>query len=131
MAIFDKKADQENKETANQKADGVKDSKAAVLTKSKENTGDAYSILLKPLISEKSFRGQSVGKVTFKVNPKANKISIRNAVEKVYDVKVDRVNVITVLGKERKYNGRPGRTSDWKKAIVTLKPGQSIEGAKV
>lgn len=96
--------------------------------KLKENTGDAYLILLRPLVTEKSFKGQAKGKISFKVHPKANKISIRKAIEKVYDLKVQDVNVISMRGKSRNFGGRRGTTSDWKKAIVTLKPGQNITG---
>lgn len=92
---------------------------------------DLNSVLIKNLVTEKTFRGQSAGKVSFKVAPKANKISVRNAVEKVYNVKVADVNIINVKGKVRNFGGRTGKTSNWKKAIVTLKPGQSIGGTNI
>ncbi len=125
MAIFGKdKTEKEAKkpETADLK---VSETKA----KSKENTGDAYKILVKPLVTEKSFKGMEKGQYVFKVNKKANKISVRNAVEKVYDVKVLRVNIITVKGKIVNRGKIAGRTSDWKKAVVTLKPGNTIAQA--
>jgi large subunit ribosomal protein L23 len=86
--------------------------------------------LVKPLVSEKGYRQMTLGQYGFRVSTKANKISIAKAVEKVYDVKVARVNIINVMGKARKYGKTQGRTSDWKKAIVTLKKGQTIAGAQ-
>ena len=60
------------------------------------------------------------GKYTFKVNKKATKVDVANAVEKLFGVKVLRVNTITVKGKEKRVGRNVGRTSDWKKAIVTI-----------
>lgn len=73
-------------------------------------------IIIKPIITEESNAGIQEGKYTFKVNKKATKVDVANAVEKLFGVKVLRVNTITVKGKEK----RVGRTSDWKKAIVTI-----------
>ncbi len=109
-------------------AEETKQEKTAV--KSKENTGNAYQILVKPLVTEKGYRQMSQGKYAFKVSPKANKISVRKAVEVVYDVKVADVNIVTVKGKSRTFGKARGRTSDWKKAIVTLKKGEVIAGAQ-
>ncbi len=64
----------------------------------------------------------------FRVSPKANKIQIRQAIEKLFQKKVVRVNTCNFLGKaKRGRTQRPGFTSDWKKAIVTLAPGEKIE----
>ncbi len=125
MAIFgkDKKEKEVTKEEASLKVPASK------TVKSKENTGDAYRVLVKPLVTEKSYRGMAKGQYAFKVSKKANKISVRNAVEKVYDVKVLRVNIVNVHGKSKNYGRISGRTSDWKKAIVTLKPGETIAQA--
>lgn len=98
--------------------------------KSKENTGDAFRILVKPFVSEKGYRQMAAGQYAFRVSTKANKISVAKAVEKVYDVKVARVNILNVMGKDRNFGKAKGRTSDWKKAIVTLKKGQTIAGAQ-
>ena len=98
--------------------------------KSKENTGDAYRILVKPLVSEKGYRQMSLGQYAFKVSTKANKISVRKAVEKVYDVKVDRVNIVKMRGKNKNFGRIASKSSDWKKAIVTLKKGEVIAGAQ-
>ena len=66
-------------------------------------------------------------KITLDVHPDANKIMIRGAVEKVWDVKVDNVRVITVPGKTRRYGKKSFKSSDRKKAIITLKSGYSID----
>ncbi|HEY3298423.1 MAG TPA: 50S ribosomal protein L23 [Armatimonadota bacterium] len=89
---------------------------------------DIYTIIEKPLVTEKSVDGIASGKYTFKVMKDANKIEIANAVEKIFNVKVEDVNTLTVKGKKRRVGRHPeGKTPDWKKAIVTLKPGQKIE----
>ena len=82
-------------------------------------------VIIKPIITEKSNDGIQEGKYTFKVNKKATKVDIANAVEKLFEVKVLKVNTITVKGKEKRVNGRIGRTSDWKKAIVTIETNLS------
>jgi large subunit ribosomal protein L23 len=112
-----------------------KDSKSGAKNKTateilKENTGDAYRILVRPLVSEKSYKSTTAGKYVFVVHKQANKIQVRNAVEKVYDVKVIRVNILNNPGKARVFGRAKGRTSDWKKAIVTLKKGQIIGEAQ-
>ena len=77
-------------------------------------------IIIKPVITEKSNDGLQAGKYTFKVNKKATKVQIADAVEKLFDVKVVNVNTITVKGKEKRVGVHVGKTSDWKKAIVTI-----------
>lgn len=77
-------------------------------------------IIIKPIITEKSNDGIQQGKYTFKVNKKATKVDIARAVEKLFEVKVLKVNTITVKGKEKRVGVHVGKTSDWKKAIVTI-----------
>ena len=77
-------------------------------------------IIIKPIITEESNAGIQEGKYTFKVNKKATKVDVANAVEILFGVKVLRVNTITVKGKEKRVGRNVGRTSDWKKAIVTI-----------
>jgi len=80
-------------------------------------------ILERPIITEKSVRASMNGRYTFRCRKAANKIEIRDAVEKAYEVKVASVNTMVVKGKtKRSVKGRPGKTADWKKAIVTLAP---------
>ena len=92
----------------------------------------AEDIILAPVVTEKSSDGIQEGKYTFKVNKKATKIDIKNAVEKLFEVKVLNVNTITVKGKEKRVGRNTGKTSDWKKAIVTIdtNPGEKTYLAK-
>ena len=80
----------------------------------------AEDIIIAPVVTEKSSSEIAVGKYTFKVNKKATKIDIKRAVEKLFEVKVLNVNTITVKGKEKRVGRNVGKTSDWKKAIVTI-----------
>ncbi len=90
--------------------------------------GLIYSLIKAPLVTEKSNRGISIGKYTFRVAKNANKIQIRNSIEKIYKVKVKKISTEIVKGKPKKIRwDQPGRTSNWKKAIVTLKEGHEIK----
>ena len=80
----------------------------------------AEDIIIAPVVTEKSSDGIQEGKYTFKVNKKATKVDIKNAVEKLFEVKVLNVNTVTVKGKEKRVGRNVGKTSDWKKAIVTI-----------
>jgi large subunit ribosomal protein L23 len=87
-----------------------------------------YEVLHRPLITEKNTAIQAPqGKYAFEVAAEANKEQIKQAVEKAFKVSVTRVNVITVPGKGRRLRGRLVMSPSWKKAIVTLKPGDKIE----
>lgn len=77
-------------------------------------------VIIKPIITEKSNDAVQLGKYTFKVNKKATKVDIKRAVEKLFNVKVLSVNTISVKGKEKRVGRYVGKTSDWKKAIVTI-----------
>ena len=77
-------------------------------------------IIIKPIITEKSSSGIQQGRYTFEVDKKATKIQIADAVEKLFEVKVLKVNTINVRGKEKRVGVHVGKTSDWKKAIVTI-----------
>ncbi len=80
----------------------------------------AEEVIIKPIITERSSEGLQEGKYTFKVNKKATKVEIAKAVEKLFEVKVLKVNTISVKGKEKRVGAHKGMTSDWKKAIVTI-----------
>jgi len=81
-------------------------------------------IILAPVITERSTDSLTMGKYTFKVAPKANKIEIKKAVEALFSgVKVDKVNTMNVRGKFRRQGRNSGYTSSWKKAIITLAEG--------
>lgn len=87
-----------------------------------------YEVIERPLVTEKSMAGAALGKYSFRVRKSANKIEIAQAVEKVFNVEVEGVNTMMVKGKKRRQGRHPeGKTADWKKAIVSLKPGQKIE----
>jgi large subunit ribosomal protein L23 len=80
----------------------------------------AEDIIIAPVITEEASIRMQEGKYTFKVAKKATKIDIKNAVEKLFSVKVLSVNTISVKGKEKRVGAHTGKTSDWKKAIVTI-----------
>ncbi len=86
-----------------------------------------YEVLRRPVITEKSTELQAQGKYAFEVARDANKPQIKQAVEKAFKVKVTAVNVVMVRGKERRVGRRQVLTQPWKKAIVTLQPGDKIE----
>ncbi len=86
-----------------------------------------YEILRRPLITEKYTALQAQGKYAFEVAREANKPQIKQAVEKAFKVEVTAVNVMTVAGKRRRLGRRQLPAHPWKKAIVTLKPGDKIE----
>ena len=94
----------------------------------------APEIILRPVVSEKSIDQSTRGRYTFRVHPDANKIQIKAAIEELYaadKVSVVAVNVLTTKAKEKRRGTRRGRivghTTPWRKAIVTLAPGQKIE----
>ena len=87
-----------------------------------------YEIIRKPLISEKAnLLKESAQVVTFEVNRSANKIEIKQAVEKAFDVKVKAVNTIQFRGKMKRVGANMGQRNNWKKAYVTLEEGQNID----
>ena len=81
----------------------------------------AYDIIIRPVITERSMAGVADKKYVFEVAPTAGKIEIKKAIEEIFGVKVAKVNTINVSGKAKRMGAaRPGRTKDWKKAIVQL-----------
>ena len=86
-----------------------------------------YDVILSPVITEKSTLLSEHNQVVFKVATDATKPEIKKAIETLFDVEVARVNTMVIPGKFKRMLGRPGRTSHWKKAVVTLKEGQSID----
>jgi large subunit ribosomal protein L23 len=90
---------------------------------------DPSQIIVRPLLTEKSTLGQRLNKFTFEVDQDATKIDIRHAVETLGRCQVEKVNTLNVKGKLRRgRRGKPGRTSDWKKAVVTLREGEVLGG---
>jgi len=86
-----------------------------------------YAILLRPLITEKSTSLAGQDKYVFEVDLRANKPQIREAVELAFDVRVLNVNTMVVKGKNRRFGRNVTKQPDWKKAIVTLQSGDTIE----
>tara|TARA_B100000315_G_C14345142_1_gene481431 strand:- start:178 stop:468 length:291 start_codon:yes stop_codon:yes gene_type:complete len=87
-----------------------------------------YSVLKSLLVTEKSSRDAIYRKYAFCVEKNANKIEIKQAVEKIYKVKVDKIASMIIKGKMKRIRAnQPGKTVDWKKAIVTLKEGFEIK----
>lgn len=89
---------------------------------------EPHEILLQPLLTEKiTALRERANKVGFLVRKDANRIEIKRAVESALNVKVARVNVLTVMGKTKRLGRFVGKRPDWKKAIVTLKKGEKLE----
>jgi len=92
---------------------------------------EPYQIITQPIYTEKGVISKEKNCYLFKVNKDATKIQIRQAVEKLFKVKVEKVNTVPVRGKKRFAKGGPGITSSYKKAYVKLLPGQKIEELEV
>ncbi|MBQ2696362.1 MAG: 50S ribosomal protein L23 [Clostridia bacterium] len=80
----------------------------------------AHDIIIKPIISEQSMDQLSEKKYTFEVKKSANKIEIKKAIEEIFDVKVESVNTMNMMGKMKRMGRNEGRRASWKKAIVKL-----------
>ena len=87
---------------------------------------DASQVIIRPVVSEKSYVLATADKYTFRVHPNAHKTQIRQAVEQLFDVKVVDVRTMTVKSKPKRRGQTPGRTRSWKKAIVQVREGDSI-----
>ena len=88
---------------------------------------DASQILLAPIVSEKSYAGTADGKYTFRVHEDAHRTQVRQAVEALFEVKVARVNILKVQPKPKRRGQIKGEKQGWKKAVVQLHPGHTIE----
>ena len=84
-------------------------------------------VLIAPIVSEKSYAASTTGSYTFKVHKDAHKTQIRQAVEQLFDVKVERVNVIAMPAKPKRRGLHRGVRPGWKKAVVQLRAGDTIE----
>lgn len=96
-------------------------------SKSEKSQKMAYRILIRPLISEKATIGVSLNKYVFEVAPDANKVEIKKAIEEIYGIVPSSVNVLNKSGKNVRFGRYQGRTKSIKKAVVTLKKGDSIK----
>lgn len=148
MGFFDKwtkKTEKEQLKAANKKTAGVsakaktakkepksedtteeKTVKTVTTPKTKKTSGNAYQVIVRPIVSEKAGIAESNGVYSFVVNNKATKIDVKKAVFQVYGVKALKVRIVNVEGKNVRFGQNYGRRSDWKKALVTLSKGQSI-----
>ena len=91
-------------------------------------SANLYEVIRAPRVSEKTARLQEISnQYVFEVAKTATKVDIKAAVEQIFDVKVEAVNVVNVKGKTKSFKFRQGRRSDWRKAYVTLAEGQSID----
>jgi large subunit ribosomal protein L23 len=89
---------------------------------------DVHSVLLQPLLTEKiTALREKTNTVGFIVHPRANRVQIKQAVEALLKVKVEKVNVMNVRGKLKRLGRFSGKRSDWKKAFVTLRKGEKLE----
>ena len=82
--------------------------------------GNPHDVIIKPIITEESMDDMAYRKYAFKVDKRANKSEIKKAIENVFNVKVEKVNTINMLGKEKRMGVHVGRRPSWKKAVVTL-----------
>jgi large subunit ribosomal protein L23 len=87
---------------------------------------DASQVIIRPVVSEKSFVQAEIGKYTFRVHEDAHKTQIRQAIEQLFEVKVRDVRTVSVKSKPKRRGIYNGRTRTWKKAIVQLQPGDTI-----
>lgn len=88
---------------------------------------DSRKVIIAPILSEKGTRQIEDNKYLFKVDIGANKIQVKKALEEIFDVTATAVNMMRVKGKVKRVRFRVGKRPDWKKAVVTLKEGDSIE----
>ena len=89
---------------------------------------DMFQVIKRPLLTEKSTRKkEEFNEVTFEVDRRANRSEVKMAVQTLFKVKVQRVNLMQMEGKKKRVGKKLGRTANWKKALVRLAPGEAIE----
>ncbi len=89
---------------------------------------DIYNVIKDPHVAEKgNLQKELFNQLTFKVDKRANKVEIKNAVERIFKTKVLDVKTMNIKGKKRRVGRNAGKRSDWKKAIVRLAPGEKVE----
>ncbi len=87
-----------------------------------------YDIIIRPVVTEKTnIQKEAANQVTFEVDRKANRIEVRRAIERIFNVRVAKVRTMQIRGKFKRRGRVLGKRRDWKKAIVTLRPGDRIE----
>jgi large subunit ribosomal protein L23 len=88
---------------------------------------NSRQVLIRPVVSEKSYALLAANKYTFRIHPDANKTQVRQAVEEIFGVRVEDVRTVSVRSKPKRRGMTSGRTREWKKAVVQLHPDDSIE----
>ncbi|MCL6614572.1 MAG: 50S ribosomal protein L23 [Firmicutes bacterium] len=88
---------------------------------------ETWMVIKRPIVTEKSTKLMEQNKYCFAVDPKANKQQIKRAVEEIFKVEVVSVNTMRMLGKTKRMGRSEGKRPDWKKAVVTLAPGNRIQ----
>jgi len=91
--------------------------------------GKALNIIQKPILTEKSTNLNQFNQYSFRVDLKATSLEIRNAIEKIFKVKVSKINTSIVRGKRKTFKGVSGYKKNYKKAVLTLKEGQTIDSS--
>ena len=99
------------------------------LKSKKVSEGKALHIIQKPILTEKSTNLNQFNQYSFKVNLKTTSLEIKNAIENIFKVKVSKINTLVVRGKPKTFKGKFGYKKNYKKAIVTLKEGQTIDSS--
>ena len=105
-----------------------KSTKKTETVKTGKATVKSYDCIIKPILSEETMKNmETMNKITVQVNKNSNKVEIRNAFESIFGVKVKQVNVSNVRGKDKRVGKYSGKTSSYKKAVITLAEGQSLD----
>lgn len=128
MALFKRKKESSAKGQTAKKKQGKQQKRSAAAKKRQiSSQSRAFAVLKRPLLTEKGTFLGALNKYFFEVDQRATKQEVRKAVEEIYGVRVIKINMIRQLGKARRSGKVAGRTRNWKKALVTLQKGNSIE----
>jgi large subunit ribosomal protein L23 len=95
-----------------------------------EDTGSAYRVLIRTLVSEKATAQAANNQYSFVVAATSNKVEVGRAIQSLYGVRPQKINMLNYRGKQVRYGRTQGRTKGWKKAIVTLQPGQKLDTSR-
>lgn len=123
-----KKVETTEETKTTKKTTAKKTSKKAAPVKTGKATVKSYDCIIKPILSEETMKNmETLNKITVQVNKTSNKVEIKNAFEAIFGVKVKQVNVSNVRAKDKRVGKYSGKTSSYKKAVITLAEGQSLE----
>ena len=116
------------KKTTAKKTTTKKATKKTEAVKVGKATVKSYDCIIKPILSEETMKNmETMNKITVQVNKNSNKVEIKNAFEAIFGVKVKQVNVSNVRAKDKRVGKYSGKTSSYKKAVITLAEGQSLD----